>query len=183
MSKYLLVCIGALASGCMSKSTGDGTVTVDGASLGAVSAWAEPSGPTLGMGDNTKDYMGWTIHFSHASPGVACGTAPDLTSVADVEIVTAQVDTDSSNLAGKAQRAILSAGTVPIIADYPTTISASFALAGVQGITTTQGTLTISSFDDTSIEGEFSAAGTYVNTVPVATAALTGTFSATRCID
>lgn len=55
--------------------------------------------------------------------------------------------------------------------------------AGVQGITTTQGTLTISSFDDTSIEGEFSASGTYVDTVPVATAALTGTFSATGCID
>jgi hypothetical protein len=167
----------------MTKSTGDGTVAIDGNSIGAVSAWAEPGGATLGTGNDTTDYLGWTVHFSHASPGVACATAVDLSSNTDLEIITNQVDTDPSNFAGKAQRATLTSGALPIIADYPTTIATTFVLAGVQGVTTTQGTLTIIGFDDTSIEGEFSGTGTYDNAVPPASAIVTGSFSATRCLE
>jgi hypothetical protein len=166
--------------GCTS-GIGDGTVTLDNNSIGAVSAWAEPGGA---VGADNKDYMGWTIHFTHAEPGTGCDVAPDITPLASIEIITNQVDTDPSNFAGKAQRAVLATGDVPVIETYPDSISATFALvtldAGIP-LDVSAGSVTITSFGD-SIEGSFSATGTEA-TSPPSQAMLAGTFKATRCLD
>ena len=177
----MLVVLGA--TGClMDKSVGTGTINEDGASIGAVSAWAEPSGPSYGTGADTKDYMGWTIHFTHASPGTACSAAPDLVSLADIQIVTAQVDTDPSNQAGHAQRATLEQGGMPVMADFPVAITSTFALMNAQSMSVTGGIVTISSFGGDTIDGAFQVSGQYTNTTPP-TASASGEFSATRCLD
>jgi hypothetical protein len=166
--------------GC-SSGIGDGTVTLDNNSIGAVSAWAEPTGA---VGADSKEYMGWFVHFTHAEPGTGCDVAPDITSLASIEIMTNQVDTDPSNLAGKAQRAVLAAGDIPVMEAYPDSITTTFALvtldAGVP-LEVTAGSVTIKSFGD-SIEGSFSATGTEA-TSPPTQATLAGTFKATRCYD
>jgi hypothetical protein len=165
--------------GC-SNGIGDGTVTLDNNSIGAVSAWAEPTGA---VGADSKEYMGWVIHFTHAEPGTGCDVAPDVTSLASIEIITNQVDTDPSNLAGKAQRAVLATGDVPVMETYPDSITTTFALVTFDQVQLdiTAGSVTIKSFGD-SIEGSFSATGTEA-TAPPSQATLAGTFKATRCYD
>jgi hypothetical protein len=166
---------------CIGKSTGDGVVNLDHSSIGAVSSWAEPSGVSLGIDGPTQDYMGWTIHFSHASPGVDCGTAPDLASVASIDIITTQLETETSDHV--APRAVLVPGDIPFVTEYPTTITSSFAVGNVDAPITTLniGRVTITGFGDT-IDGTFSATGTEANVIPPDTVA-DGTFHATRCLD
>ena len=163
----------SLVAACTSNSTGAGTIDIDNTSIGAVSSWAEPTGVSVGDNGPTTDFSGWTIHFSHALPGVDCGTAPDLADSASVDIITTQT----------AERAVLVPGAITVVADYPTEITQPFAVGTIQTTTTlTAGTVTITAFTDSTIEGTLTANGDQANTTPSAVT-VDGSFQATRCVD
>jgi hypothetical protein len=167
MTKLLAVM--CLVTGC-TDGIGHGTIAVDDVSIGAASAWARP----IGVTHDRVDYMGWTIQFSRANPGIGCDVAPDLATLASVNIITPEVDSDPST--GHAPFSTLAVGDVPVLVGFPESFTAPFALATLDGAQgdMTDGTVTITSFGD-SIDGTFLA--------DVEGGDVSGTFAATRCFD
>jgi hypothetical protein len=130
---------------------------------------------------NNDSYGGYAIMFSTTGDGLACSVATStLSSVLQIDLSTPQVFTHTSGGVPT-----LVPGDIPVLEPDPfrdaTPPAMTFAEFSASQPEMTAGTVTITSFDYSSIVGTFTATGPDSSTTPASTAMFTGSFEATVC--
>ncbi|HEY1557274.1 MAG TPA: hypothetical protein VGF94_20700 [Kofleriaceae bacterium] len=176
-----------LATACVdgsSQATGPATLSVNGGTSMQVSAYASLTNASYLIGPSgTTGFEPWQVVLLVAPTGTSCATGLGNGSLEDdASGWLATIDIAVPYMQGDDAAALedLQAGSMPI-ADFGSLEPVAQPEASLQVFDTgdegvmSAGTLTITGFDDTGIEGTFEATGTGAATRAA------GTFIATRC--
>jgi hypothetical protein len=169
--------VGCMSSPAADPTVGSGSFSRNGTSLAAMAVWATTSYAFFGSGNDS--YGGYAIRFSTTGAGIPCSGTSSLSTLEQLDISTPQVFTPASG-----GRAKLSVGDIPVVHRDPfdngppaMTVAEFYASSP----TMTAGTVTITSFDSSSIAGTFAATGPDSSTTPSPMTTFSGSFDATIC--